>query len=152
VTDNLSEEVRRKTMRRVKSFNTAPEIAVRRTFHRFGARYRLDSGHRLPGSPDLVLPSRTTVVFVHGCFWHQHNCGRGARRPKSNTEYWDRKLESNLLRDKRCKIKLQDMGWRVIIVWECEIADQKAFIKKVKKILGRSCMTRKLGPSGMSSQ
>ena len=107
-------------MARVKATNTRPEIAVRRLVHRLGYRFRL---HRrdLPGTPDLVLPRHRAVVFVHGCFWHQHGCRRGQRRPSSNQAYWGPKLTRNVERDATAKSALARMGWRVLTIWECEI-------------------------------
>jgi DNA mismatch endonuclease (patch repair protein) len=110
---------RSRTMRAVKSGDTAPERAVRRLAHRLGYRYRL---HRsdLPGKPDLVFPSRRKVVLVHGCFWHQHTCRRGNRRPATNRTYWDQKLDRNKRRDRRVRSQLRRGGWDVLVVWECQ--------------------------------
>ena len=107
-------------MARVKSANTQPEIFVRSLVHRLGYRFRI---HRrdLPGTPDLALPKYRTVVFVHGCFWHQHNCSRGRRQPTSNPEYWIPKLARNVSRDAKAKMALQQMGWRVLTIWECQL-------------------------------
>lgn len=110
-------------MARVRSKDTKPELTVRRALWRAGLRYRLHS-KRLPGKPDICLPSWKTLVFVHGCFWHRHaspHC-KLARLPKSRLEFWLPKLEGNAARDKRNQAALQDMGWRVIVVWECEIS------------------------------
>ena len=109
-------------MRRVRAKDTQPEITVRRLAHRLGYRFRL---HRrdLPGSPDLVFPGRRAVIFVHGCFWHQHDCRRGARRPSSNASYWHPKLERNVERDAVAQERLNGMGWRVMVIWECETRD-----------------------------
>ena len=107
-------------MARVRATNTRPEIAVRRLVHGLGYRFRL---HRrdLPGTPDLVLPRYRAVVFVHGCFWHQHTCRRGRRRPSSNQAYWGPKLARNVARDASAKRALEAMGWRVLTIWECEV-------------------------------
>ena len=107
-------------MARVKATNTRPEIAVRRLVHRLGYRFRL---HRrdLPGTPDLVLPKHRTVVFVHGCFWHQHDCRRGRRQPASNQAYWSPKLARNVARDASAKSALERLGWRVLTIWECQV-------------------------------
>lgn len=107
-------------MRRVRGANTRPERLVRSVLHDLGARFRLDSGRQLPGRPDVVLPSRRLAVFVHGCFWHQHSCPRGARRPGSSTDYWNAKLDRNVERDRRVCRELRAAGWRVVVVWECE--------------------------------
>lgn len=107
-------------MRSVKSVDTGPEIAVRRLAHRLGYRFRL---HRksLPGTPDLVFPRLRKVVFVHGCFWHGHNCARGDRTPKSNRDYWVAKIARNRERDRRNRALLHDQGWGVFIAWECQL-------------------------------
>lgn len=113
---------RSKTMRAVRSKNTGPECAVRRMAHSLGFRFRL---HRkdLPGTPDLVFPKYYAVIFVHGCFWHGHNCPRGSRTPKANAEYWRRKLERNKMRDAKALSDLLSAGWRVQTIWECELKD-----------------------------
>jgi DNA mismatch endonuclease (patch repair protein) len=107
-------------MQAVKSKDTGPELAVRRMLHARGFRYRL---HRrdLPGCPDLVFPGRRKVVFIHGCFWHGHDCARGARTPKSNTSYWAQKVGRNRVRDADAAEQLLVEGWDVLIVWECEV-------------------------------
>lgn len=109
-------------MRAVHSTNTSPEMAVRRLLHANRYRYRL---HRkdLPGKPDIVFPSRKKAIFVHGCFWHGHTCKRGARVPKANQEYWLRKIQRNVERDKDHLERLKELGWSVLIIWECEIKD-----------------------------
>lgn len=109
-------------MRAVKDKNTRPEQAVRSLLHALGYRFRL---HRrdLPGSPDIVLPGRKAVIFVHGCFWHGHACKRGSRVPKANADYWISKIGRNAARDARTLAELEALGWRVLVVWECEIKD-----------------------------
>jgi len=113
---------RSRIMRAVKSVDTGPEMIVRRMLHKLGYRYRL---HRkdLPGKPDLVFPSRKAVIFVHGCFWHGHNCKRGARTPKTNTPYWTNKIRRNVERNAQAIIDLKAAGWRVLVIWECELKD-----------------------------
>jgi DNA mismatch endonuclease (patch repair protein) len=115
----LPSELRSKIMRAVKSRDTGPELIVRRLVHRLGFRFRL---HRknLPGKPDLVFIGKRKVIFVHGCFWHGHDCARGARIPKANRAYWLTKIGGNKLRDQRSIAALNDMGWKSSIVWECE--------------------------------
>ena len=117
--DRLSPEVRSRLMSRIGPRHTAPERAVRSILHRLGYRFRL---HRedLPGTPDIVLPGREAVVFVHGCFWHGHYC-RGGRVPNSRRDYWGPKLEANRIRDHRKARRLRTLGWRVLTVWECEL-------------------------------
>ena len=121
--DNLTPEQRRYAMFQVKSQDTTPEKSVRSILHRLGFRFRL---HRrdLPGKPDIVLPKYKSVIFVHGCFWHQHpDCAR-ATMPKSNADYWEKKLSRNSARDQQVQQQLRELGWRVIVVWECELKDK----------------------------
>jgi len=108
-------------MAAVKNKNTAPEIIVRKALHRLGYRFRL---HRraLPGNPDIVLPRYRAVIFVHGCFWHGHDCRRG-KRPSTRTDFWNAKLDRNLERDRKNAELLKELGWRVLVVWECETKD-----------------------------
>ncbi len=122
MTDVYGPEKRSAVMRRVKGRNTAPEMTVRRALTKLGARYRL---HRkdLPGNPDIVLPGRKLAIFVHGCFWHGHDCARGARVPKQNRDYWVAKVARNVARDARACEALAALGWRVETVWECELKD-----------------------------
>jgi len=107
-------------MTAVKSKNTTAEMCVRKLLHSSGFRYRLHDKN-LPGSPDIVFSSRQKVIFVNGCFWHGHDCKRGARMPKANAEYWAGKIERNRKRDIQNMNKLVEAGWGVLIVWECEI-------------------------------
>lgn len=109
-------------MSRIRSRDTSPECAVRSMLHRLGYRFRLHS-RRLPGRPDVVLPRYGTVVFVHGCFWHRHNDCPYAYMPKSRTEFWSRKFTDNIARDRRATVQLRNAGWRVLVVWECELRD-----------------------------
>ncbi len=112
-------------MRRVKGRDTTPELKVRRALTRLGARYRL---HRadLPGKPDIVMPGRRLAIFVHGCFWHGHDCARGARTPQQNRDYWVAKIARNVARDAANAQALATLGWRVEVVWECELRDAAA--------------------------
>lgn len=118
--DNLTQADRSRTMSRVRSTNTKPEIVVRRVLHGLGLRFRL---HRsdLPGKPDIVLARHRTIVLVHGCFWHGHNCRRGAREPKQNGDYWRAKRERNMARDRSNIQALKATGWKVEVIWECEL-------------------------------
>ena len=106
-------------MRRIRKVDTKPELAVRRIAHRLGFRFRL---HRrdLPGTPDLVFPRLRKVIFVHGCFWHQHDCPLGSRQPSANTGYWLPKLARNVERDRLARLRLASEGWDVLVVWECQ--------------------------------
>lgn len=105
-------------MRRVRSKNTGPEMVVRRLLHGLGYRYVLHD-KRLPGCPDLVFPSRSKIVFVHGCFWHGHSCKRGTQ-PKTNKEFWMTKINYNRERYARDVVELESNGWGIFLVWECE--------------------------------
>ncbi len=122
-------------MRRVKGRDTTPELAVRKALTRLGARYRL---HRkeLPGKPDIVLPGRRLALFVHGCFWHGHDCARGARVPKQNRDYWLGKVGRNRARDAASRAALEAKGWRVETVWECELKDAPALTRRLRALLG----------------
>ena len=117
--DFLSPDARSSLMSKVRSRDTRPELYVRRAVWSEGFRYRLRV-RKLPGAPDLVLTRYRLAVFVHGCFWHQHDCSR-AKRPASNREYWDRKLDANVERDARHRAKLRELGWNVAIIWECRL-------------------------------
>ena len=131
MTDVYGPEKRSAVMRRVKGKDTGPERQVRRLVWRLGGRYRL---HRadLPGKPDLVMPGRRLVVFVHGCFWHGHDCARGARVPKANRDYWTQKVARNRARDEATRAALEASGWRVETVWECELRDAAALETRVR--------------------
>lgn len=109
-------------MKRVRRENTSLERAVRSYLHRDGLRFRLHE-KSLPGSPDIVFPKYRCVVFVHGCFWHGHHCAHGSIQSKSNVEFWAEKLAKNRMRDGRKEQALRDLGWSVLTIWECEVAD-----------------------------
>lgn len=119
--DFLSPDERSERMSRIRSKDTVPELALRKILHRFGLRYRL-GGAGLPGKPDLVFPRYRSVVFVHGCFWHRHKGCKIASVPKSNVGFWTAKFEKNVARDARVAQELAALGWRVFIVWECELS------------------------------
>ena len=125
---------RTETMRAVKSKNTTPELVVRRLVYALGYRFRL---HRrdLPGKPDLAFIGRRKIIFVHGCFWHGHNCPRGAREPKTNVDYWHSKIARNRERDMEIIAQLASLGWRTCIVWECELKDQAALAHRLKDFI-----------------
>ena len=122
--DIFTRAQRGRIMRLVRSEDTKPEMAVRRLAHGLGYRFRL---HRkdLPGKPDLVFPRRGKIIFVHGCFWHQHRCKRGSRIPSSRQEYWLPKLRGNVARDKAVLRQLRKLGWSVLVVWECQTKPDK---------------------------
>jgi DNA mismatch endonuclease, patch repair protein len=127
--------LRSRTMRAVKSANTKPELKVRRLLHSLGYRYRL---HRkdLPGAPDIVLPARRKIIFIHGCFWHGHDCARGARVPVTNREYWLAKVGRNRARDERTLEALLHLGWEALVVWECSLKDRAALQEQLTDFLG----------------
>lgn len=135
--DRISEERRSYNMSRIKSSNTSVELAIRRLIHGMGYRYRLH-GKGLPGKPDIVFRPRRKVIFVHGCFWHQHpsaDCLDG-RVPKSNLGYWGPKLERTKQRDANNQDLLLEMGWESLIVWECELRDIPALRARIQGFLG----------------
>ena len=122
-------------MQAVKSKNTGPEMVVRRMLHAEGYRYRL---HRsdLPGCPDVVFPGKRKVIFIHGCFWHGHQCARGNRMPKANTEYWFTKINRNRSRHQRVRTALEAAAWKELTIWECEIKDVDSLLRRIKRFLG----------------
>lgn len=131
--DSLTPKRRSWNMSRIKSSNTKPEIAVRRALHALGFRFRLHVKN-LPGKPDIVLSKFKTIVFVHGCFWHRHQGCKFAYTPKSRPEFWLKKFELNVARDKRNVAKLKALGWNIYIFWQCEIASESKFNEKLRKI------------------
>ena len=128
--DTRTPEQRRHIMQAVKGKNTMPELIVRRVLHGMGYRYRL---HRrdLPGTPDIAFISRRKAIFVHGCFWHSHDCPKG-RLPKSRLEYWQPKLKKNKERDRTKEDHLRSLGWRVLVIWQCEIVDLEALALRLQ--------------------
>lgn len=132
--DVFDSEQRSAVMRAVKSTNTTPELRVRRAATSLGLRYRL---HRadLPGKPDLAFPGRRVALFVHGCFWHGHDCARGARKPATNAEYWTAKIARNTARDARNLADLKAMDWRSVVIWECETRDSETLANLIRKRL-----------------
>ena len=128
--DNLTPEQRSEAMRRVKSANTKPEVEVGKIVRKMGVQYKRHS-KRLPGCPDLVFPKLHKVIFVHGCFWHQHSCSASAL-PESNRQYWESKQFRNRARDKRNVRKLRRMGWKILVIWECQL-------KSAAKVRSRIC-------------
>ena len=112
-------ELRSRNMSAIKSKNTKPEIKVRKVLHSMGYRFRLHSKD-LPGSPDIVLPKYKTVIFVHGCFWHQHENCKYASTPKTRQKFWNKKFTENIKRDSEIQDKIKNLDWRSVIIWECE--------------------------------
>lgn len=133
--DRWTKDTRSRLMSRVKNKNTRPELLVRSLLHRIGYRFRL---HRrdLPGSPDIVLPKHRKAIFVHGCFWHGHDCPKG-KRPKTNREFWDAKLDLNIDRDRQNLEDLKRNGWEALTVWECELKDLEVAQIKLHRFMMR---------------
>lgn len=140
--DHLSVEKRSWNMSRIRSKDTIPEMHVRSALHRAGYRFRLHVKD-LPGKPDIVLPKHKTVIFVHGCFWHRHKGCSRATTPSTNQEYWQQKFKRNVERDKREQAELKKLGWKVIVVWECEVSPDMLIPNlqnKTKRIQGFSTL------------
>ncbi|HOX49912.1 MAG TPA: DNA mismatch endonuclease Vsr [Fibrobacteria bacterium] len=134
MTDTLTPSSRSALMSRIRGKDTKPELVVRSLLHRMGFRFRL---HRrdLPGSPDIVLPRLGVVVFVHGCFWHRHHRCKGATTPKSNADFWQDKFAANVERDKRNRRDLRRLGWKVVVVWECDLKKPRKLETKLRSVL-----------------
>ena len=134
MTDVFSQEKRSWIMSRVKGRDTKPEILVRSFIFRMGFRFRL---HRrdLPGTPDIVLPRLGRVIFVHGCFWHGHKRCPRSKRPTTNENFWNNKLDGNIKRDKRYRRELRQMDWKVLTVWECETKSPEKLLRKLERFL-----------------
>jgi len=135
--DVFDPEKRSAVMRAVKSRNTAPEMTVRRAAHALGLRFRLGRTD-LPGKPDLVFPSRRVALFVHGCFWHGHDCTRGARIPQTNRAYWQAKIARNIARDRTVLGSLRNLGWKPVMIWECETHDADKLARLITQRIGQS--------------
>ena len=136
--DNISKKRRSANMARIRSKDTRPELIVRRISHALGYRHRLHNS-KLPGKPDLVFVKHRKVIFVHGCFWHQHPKSEclDSRKPKSNTGYWHTKLERNVERDNEDISKLLNAGWDVLVIWDCETVSKNKVTQVVRKFLGK---------------
>jgi DNA mismatch endonuclease (patch repair protein) len=132
--DSLTPEKRAWVMSRVKGRDTKPEKAVRSMLHRLGYRFRLRRSD-LPGCPDIVLPKYKSVIFVHGCYWHRHDCPNGRRLPRSRLDFWKPKLEGNRKRDLRHYKALDNQGWKVLIIWECMLKDKPLLLKTIQGFL-----------------
>lgn len=132
--DTLTPRERSERMSRIRGKDSSPEMQLRRLLHGMGFRYRLHV-KGLPGKPDLVFPSRRAVIFMHGCYWHRHNGCKLARLPKSNLNFWKGKLEENKRRDAVNRKRLKALGWRVLVVWECELHDTDRVSRATRKFL-----------------
>lgn len=137
MTDVFSKRKRSEVMRRVRGSGTSVELRVRALAKASGVRLAFNA-RSLPGAPDIVARQARVAVFVHGCFWHQHTCSRGARQPASNAEYWTRKLERNVKRDRRVTRELRQLGWSVVTVWECQLSAPERLGRRLARFLGSS--------------
>ena len=133
--DKVTPEERSRQMSLVRSKDTKPEMVVRKLTHSLGYRYRLHY-RSLPGTPDLVFPRRNKVIFVHGCFWHQHEGCKASGKPKSNTAFWEAKLEGNRSRDALNQDRLRALGWSILVLWECETRDTEDLSRRISDFLG----------------
>jgi DNA mismatch endonuclease (patch repair protein) len=131
--DVLTPEQRKRCMSRIRGKDTKPEMVVRRLVHAMGYRYRLHQKD-LPGKPDLVFPCLKKVIFVHGCFWHVHNCRYGRVKPATNAEFWERKRSGNRERDARNRRHLKHLGWQALVIWECQVV-RKDTAERIRKFL-----------------
>lgn len=134
--DTLTTEQRSARMSLIRGKNTGVELTVRSLIHRLGFRYRLHEKD-LPGKPDLVFQSKRKVIFIHGCFWHRHERCPLARLPKSKLKFWVPKLEGNKLRDQANQQRLRKEGWRVLLIWECQINERERLARRVKTFLSK---------------
>jgi len=134
MTDLFYPEKRRAIMQSVRGKDTKPEIAVRRLVHSLGYRYRLHV-RSLPSCPDLVFPARRKVILVHGCFWHRHDCRKGRSLPATRTSFWRTKLEANKVRDASNRRKLNRLGWKTLVIWECQIRKIALLETRIHKFL-----------------
>ena len=131
MTDHLTKEKRSWNMSRIKSKDSVPEIRVRKLLHSLGFRYKLYDP-KLPGKPDLVFPKYKTVLFVHGCFWHRHKGCKYAYMPKTRQNFWKTKFNSNIERDIKVQKQLNSSGWKILIIWECELSEFETLINKLE--------------------
>ena len=134
MTDHLRRTARAALMASVRTSNTAPEQSAQSLLRQHGIRFRTHD-KSLPGTPDIVLPAQRLVIFVHGCFWHQHKPCRQYRMPKSRTEFWLPKLMANKRRDMRTQKLLSKMGWRVLVLWECELRNSESLISRIQEFM-----------------
>lgn len=142
--DTLSPEARSKLMSRIRGKDTAPELVLRRFLHAGGYRYRLHD-RRLPGRPDIVFPARRKIIFMHGCFWHRHDGCRLASIPKSRVDFWTTKFRTNVERDARNEVDLAARGWKVMVVWECEVRHLAELGPRLVGFLGPSARMETVG-------
>jgi DNA mismatch endonuclease (patch repair protein) len=139
--DHVPPDRRSFIMRMVKTSDTKPELAVRKLLHGMGFRFRLRNNH-LPGKPDVVLPRWRAVVLIHGCFWHRHRGCRKATTPKTKTAYWLKKFQENVRRDRIVTRRLESLGWRVCVVWQCELRTPTTLGRRLREFLKRTKTVR----------
>lgn len=132
MTDIYSKNKRSRIMSKISGKETKYEILVRKFLFEKGFRYRKND-KRLPGKPDIVLPKYKTIIFTHGCFWHGHHC-KAAKLPETNKEFWENKINYNIERDKNNQLVLRKLGWKIIIIWQCELKNKKMITEKLKEI------------------
>ncbi len=135
MTDIFDRRKRSEIMSRIRDRDTEPEMIVRRIAHGLGFRFRLQR-RDLPGSPDLVFPRHRAVIMVHGCFWHRHPGCKHASNPKTRVRFWEDKFDANVVRDRRNEADLREIGWRVMVIWECETRDREAVAERIVGFLG----------------
>lgn len=138
--DILTPRERSALMSRIRGVDTKPELYVRRTLHGMGYRFRIHV-RKLPGCPDLVFTKRHAVIFVHGCFWHRHGCSK-SYVPKSRVRFWQDKFDGNVRRDRKNQSLLVEAGWRVLVLWECEIGEQEVLLERLVAFLGPPGISR----------
>ena len=137
--DTITPEQRSRNMSRIRGKDTKPEMLVRRLLHAAGYRFRLHGAYgstRLPGKPDLVFAGRRKVVFVNGCFWHFHSCRAGQHAPQTNSGFWSAKRSRTVERDAAAAARLEDAGWDVLVVWECDLKDRGVLEQQLRTFLG----------------
>jgi DNA mismatch endonuclease (patch repair protein) len=132
--DTFTPQQRSAVMAKVKNRDTSPELTVRKLLHRLGYRFRVQR-RDLPGTPDIVLPKYRTAIFAHGCFWHGHPDCKRAARPTSNTDFWNEKIDKNIARDAEAQRQLEALGWRVLVVWQCQVRDLKLLEERLRLFL-----------------
>lgn len=125
---------RSENMRAIRGKDTTPEVLTRQALYAMGYRFRLHK-RELPGRPDIVLPKYKSVIFVHGCFWHRHSCRNGRSTPSTNSAFWQNKFDQNVNRDRRQKRLLRELGWNVLVIWECQTWDMCRLYKLLRKFL-----------------
>jgi len=136
MTDIYSKQKRSEIMSKISGKETKPEILVRKFLFANGFRFRKND-KKLPGKPDIVLPKYKIVIFVHGCFWHGHKGCSKAIKPSTNKDFWNAKIEKNRIRDKKVQETLKEIGWKVIVIWECQLRNQELLKQTLSKVINR---------------